>query len=428
MSNLESLKQELITQKAEIESKGGSVSVANTNPSPSEITAGIKTIAVANLTDASATIEDVASGKTFYSGDNVLKTGIKEFADFTLADAKTEDVATGKTFYAGNGFLKTGTKVIPDVTNATATASDVISGKTFYSGDNNLKTGTLITDAEKVNKDLDWYYNIFVTTDGDITDSYDFVMREGTKVLKQRAFYGCSTRKVNLTFNPELEEIGTYCFYEATGVNFVNFLQIPSLRTIGDYAFNKLKGISLPFGQLPDNLVKIGPRAFSESVAGSVDIKFAKTLESVGAYAFSVLQKTEMKKLIIPEDNSLTSLGSYMINNLVFDCDFSVPKGITDIQTTAIFGTSFNNITIHAGVKSMGNAAFYLYTTDAVSSRRLKTVTFEGETPPTVGTYTFADQDKTNKFKIYVPDNAVDEYKDRFDGFEEYIYPVSQKD
>lgn len=44
MTALETLKQELIAQKKAIEEKGGTVIVKNDYPSPSEITAGIKTI------------------------------------------------------------------------------------------------------------------------------------------------------------------------------------------------------------------------------------------------------------------------------------------------------------------------------------------------------------------------------------------------
>lgn len=42
MSNLETLKNELITQKSVLETKGYNVDVANTNPSPSEITTAIR--------------------------------------------------------------------------------------------------------------------------------------------------------------------------------------------------------------------------------------------------------------------------------------------------------------------------------------------------------------------------------------------------
>lgn len=75
MNNLEVLKQELKNQKNAIENKGGVVNVANTNPSPSEITAGISTIPSQNLKPTTATAEDVIKGKTFYTGDGVLRSG-----------------------------------------------------------------------------------------------------------------------------------------------------------------------------------------------------------------------------------------------------------------------------------------------------------------------------------------------------------------
>jgi len=75
MASLEKLKQELIYQKSAIESKGGTVVVANTNPSPSEITAGIESIQAVNVTNATATTADVMEGKTFFAGDDTMKTG-----------------------------------------------------------------------------------------------------------------------------------------------------------------------------------------------------------------------------------------------------------------------------------------------------------------------------------------------------------------
>ncbi len=75
MNNLETLKNELIEQKHTIENMGGRVIVSAINPSPKEITAGIKTISGSDLTDATATEKDVLTGKTFYAGDNSIKTG-----------------------------------------------------------------------------------------------------------------------------------------------------------------------------------------------------------------------------------------------------------------------------------------------------------------------------------------------------------------
>lgn len=75
MSNIEKLKQELLLQKQTIENLGGEVLVANNHPSPAEITQGISTIEVPDLTGSTATEEDVLYGKTFFSKDDTLRVG-----------------------------------------------------------------------------------------------------------------------------------------------------------------------------------------------------------------------------------------------------------------------------------------------------------------------------------------------------------------
>lgn len=75
MSGIETIKQELIQQKELILEKGGVITVANDYPSPSEVTAGIKTLTTPDFTQATATEEDVVLGKTFFSGNSEMKTG-----------------------------------------------------------------------------------------------------------------------------------------------------------------------------------------------------------------------------------------------------------------------------------------------------------------------------------------------------------------
>lgn len=79
MNSLETIKQELINQKQTLQSKGISVSVQNTNPSPTEITSALAN--VPNLTLATAQEEDVALGKTFYAQNGELKTGSMDIED-----------------------------------------------------------------------------------------------------------------------------------------------------------------------------------------------------------------------------------------------------------------------------------------------------------------------------------------------------------
>ena len=75
MESIELLKNELLNQKTEIENKFGTVNVLYSNPSPAEITEGIKSIPIPDLSISTATEEDVAQGKTFFSGSSILKTG-----------------------------------------------------------------------------------------------------------------------------------------------------------------------------------------------------------------------------------------------------------------------------------------------------------------------------------------------------------------
>ncbi len=102
MQNLEELKQELINQKDAIIKKGGKVLQANSNPSPSEITNGIKSIVSANIdfSLATATPEDVLEGKTYFGSDGEIKTGIFQELAYTyfIYDPDKMDPETKYTF------------------------------------------------------------------------------------------------------------------------------------------------------------------------------------------------------------------------------------------------------------------------------------------------------------------------------------------
>ena len=79
MNSLDIIKQELIRQKELLDQKGFPVEIANTNPSPAEITTAISNIE-ADFTKADATVNDVASGKTFFAQTGELKTGTLDVA------------------------------------------------------------------------------------------------------------------------------------------------------------------------------------------------------------------------------------------------------------------------------------------------------------------------------------------------------------
>ena len=91
-----------------------------------------------------------------------------------------------------------------------------------------------------------------------------------------------------------------------------------------------------------------------------------------------------------------------MFENLIFNCDFRVPATVTSLASSFAYGCSFNNITIPATCKTIGNGAFYAQKSESASHRRLKTVTFESETPPSFSTYIFAT--KENIFLVVYED------------------------
>lgn len=423
MDTLQTIKLELISQKVAIENKGGIVQVANSNPSPGEITEGIKTIPVPEFSKATASEEDVVAGKTFFSGNDVLKLGTKEIPNLTLATATSDDVVAGKTFYSGDDTIKTGTKEIPNLTLASATEEDVLVGKTFYSGSNEIKTGTFVDRSDDYNK-------IFLSADSYNGEKMYFTIPQGIKELKTYLLYEQTGKNVELTFNTDLEKIGEYDFYGCENISFTNFAELENIKELGNFSFAYLPQCPIDFENLPTSLEVIGTRCFYDSIPANKSIKLHSGLTSIGNYSFAVSSKTEVKDFIIPDDINLTQLPGYMLENLIFDCDFRVPSGVKSLVAGFAYGCSFNNITIPATCTTFGNGVFYCSKTESASYRKLKTVTFESSTPPTFGTYVFAEQDKTNGFKIYVPDNAVTTYKtnNRLSSFANYIFPISQKE
>lgn len=119
MSSLNELKNELVLQKSIIESKGGKVNVANTNPSPTEITAGINNLVVPNLSLATAKESDVLEGKTFYALDDSLKTGTFNGVDFNnLIDVFSEflDNREPYDFYVPTGMKRIANYFMREIT------------------------------------------------------------------------------------------------------------------------------------------------------------------------------------------------------------------------------------------------------------------------------------------------------------------------
>ncbi len=353
MESIELLKQEILNLKQEIENKGGVVSVSNLNPSPAEITAGIKSI---------------------------------KSPDFSFATALEEDVALGKTFYAGNNTLKTGTNTL---------------NKDFV-------------ESMYLNKATDTVYNYTLPTD--------------TITLRPYAF-NRNPNTVNFTFNESIETIDIRAFEGVKNFNFVNFSGLQNIKALNDFCFSEttLNGIDL--ANLPASIEHIGLATFRNSIPENAQIRLPQNIKSVGNQAF--YSETRVRCQDVDLSNyPTTELASNLLYNLMFDCDLIIPEGITEIGLYFAYNACFHNIEIPSTVTTISGNAFNQDTAETTASDLyLKTITFKGETPPSIHKTSFSTLHTQNNIKIYVPDNAVDAYKavSNFSAYKNYIYPISQK-
>lgn len=240
MSSIELLKQELIAQKALIESKSGVVQVAGTNPSPFEITAGIKSIPLNDVSDATATVSDVSFGKTFYAGDHKIKTGTavnnQQAVDALFMSPLTERIYDDEIYYS-----------FPDYVYE-------LRGNHFYEN-----------------------YN-----------SVTIVFNEDVEILGDYAFYKTPNFKYqNYEDIKALKKIGAYCFaYGSTeGLEIGNLPE--TLTYLGSYAFyyNGREGMDI---KIPAGLVSFGQYTFmqeSRKIQNSLDLT-ELTYTTLPGYSF----------------------------------------------------------------------------------------------------------------------------------------------
>lgn len=214
MSNIELLKQELITQKNTIEQKGGVVNVANLNPSPREITEGIKSIITTNVTDGTATEQDVLLGKTFYASGSTIRTG-----SFNK-DSYTYDL------FLFQPYVQTNSNKIPF---------------TMKEGKTTVRAYAFIGNRNKVE------FNFSST----LTD------------VGEGAFYDCPYFEFpNFSSLTNVTTLAMNCFYHCTNMNNC-FESLPaSLNSIDARAFADVPvdGYSI---NIPNNVTYIGSYAFA---------------------------------------------------------------------------------------------------------------------------------------------------------------------
>ena len=99
----------------------------------------------ADVSNTTATASDVSSGKYYYNSSGVRTVGTNTYnADTSDTTATSDDVAMGKVFYNSSGLRTYGSNSYnADTSDTTATASDVAEGKYFYDSSGVRRVGTM---------------------------------------------------------------------------------------------------------------------------------------------------------------------------------------------------------------------------------------------------------------------------------------------
>lgn len=299
-NSLETLKAELISQKNAIITKGGTVTVAGTNPTPAEITAGINSIDSPNYELSNAQPEDVISGKTFFSGNSTLKTGTLNYSADTMNIMYFYNNTTASTNTRINYTLRSGLSALRQYA--------------FYKNPN----------------PVDFYFNTDLTSIGD----YSFY-QNGSFVFPNFA---------NLS---SLTYVGSSAFNQCTSCG-IDFTLLPnSIRSIKDRAFQDCltTGMSV---YLPA-LTTFGQYAFYSSsariYAGSltIDSNFAVTTLPSNAFTWIIFNND----FVIP--SSVTSIGSTFNYRGSFK-SLTIPSTCTRLNDYC-FGSSASDLSSYFNMK-----------------------------------------------------------------------------
>ncbi|MCI6292804.1 MAG: leucine-rich repeat protein, partial [Bacteroidales bacterium] len=180
-----------------------------------------------------------------------------------------------------------------------------------------------------------------------------YVVREGTEVICDRAFYWCKPLR-SITIPNSVKSIGDGAFCVCKSLRSIT---IPNFVTsIGDEAFSGCK--SLQSITIPNSVTSIGYGAFSgcESLQS---ITIPNSVTKIGDYAFSWCKF--LQSITIP--NSVTSIGDGTFSDCESLQSITIPNSVTSIGDEAFSDcTSLQSVTIPNSVTSIGDRAFSLCT------------------------------------------------------------------
>ena len=116
---------------------------------------------------------------------------------------------------------------------------------------------------------------------------------------------------------------------------------------------------------------------------------------------------------------NLTAVGSAWFKDCIELQGIELPSTLNTIEQQAFYNCQLlDDVVIPAGVTTIGNEAFR-------GCASLRSLTFLSETPATLGTDVFAEM--PDDYVLYVPDAAVETYKEKWSAYANHIQAVSTK-
>lgn len=255
-----------------------------------------------------------------------------------------------------------------------------------------------------------WHTNKFTLTNDtvvpnsfmkDITNLTRLVIGANIITIGDYAFDGCTNLQFALTgFN--ITTVGNYAFRNCTNLQRIEFSA--GLVTIGNYAFQNCE--TLKAMVLRSDIEIIGAHAFDGcSTLENLDI--ASTLTSIGDYAFAGCYNLD--EIFFRGPLPTFNANAFPVSNSEHTVEYTFTLlAAQDIPANAFAGLT-GLVEVNMGwnstnqIGSIGNNAFSGCT-------NLREIFIDNTTPPTITSTTFANTNNT--FKIYVPNSAVNAYKE----------------
>ena len=160
----------------------------------------------------------------------------------------------------------------------------------------------------------------------------------------------------SITFAEGVESIGSYAFYEYTGLHYQPVFP-STLISIGSYAFSDCAGLN---GNLilPEGLTSIGSNAFLHCTGFRGNLSLPSTLKTINDYAFSGCKNLK-GDINLPD--RLTALGRSAFESCSkLTGDLIIPEGITEINYSTFKSCSSLNgiLQLPSDITTIGQYAF----------------------------------------------------------------------